>query len=118
MRCVHARELLREPAPRRVHARRDFAQQRCGAEGLRFLRRWCSRPSIRSLAGGQMIMRRISFAAMISLAFPAIASAQATGAEVEILRLIGVPHTALGPISLPMPASRNHSYLIGRLQTG
>lgn len=63
------------------------------------------------------MMKRVSLAAIIALA-PSIASAQATQTEIEILRLIGVPHTALGPISLPMPASRNHSYLIGRLQSG
>jgi hypothetical protein len=64
------------------------------------------------------MMKRMTIAAIISLVIPSIASSQATQTEIEILRLIGVPHTALGPISLPMPASRNHSYLIGRLQTG
>lgn len=49
---------------------------------------------------------------------PAAARAQATATEIEILRLIGTPVTALSPISLPMAASRNHTYLIGRLQTG
>lgn len=59
---------------------------------------------------------------LIVLAFSALAPmsarAQATATEIEILRLIGVPVTALSPISLPMAASRNHTYLIGRLQTG
>ena len=68
-----------------------------------------------------MSIRKISLA-LIALAggafVPAVASAQATAAEIEILRLIGVPVTALSPISLPMAASRAHTYLIGRLQTG
>jgi hypothetical protein len=64
-----------------------------------------------------MIMKRISLI-LLSLGAPGVIGAQATQTQVELLRLIGVPHTALGPISLPMPASRNHSYLIGRLQTG
>ncbi|HEX6574182.1 MAG TPA: hypothetical protein VF042_04355, partial [Gemmatimonadaceae bacterium] len=49
---------------------------------------------------------------------PSIASAQASEAELALLRLIGVPNTALPPVSLPMPASRNHNYYIGRLQAG
>ena len=62
-------------------------------------------------------MKRISLV-LLSLAVPSVVTAQATQTQIELLRLIGVPHTALGPISLPMAASRNHSYLIGRLQTG
>jgi hypothetical protein len=65
-----------------------------------------------------MIMRRTILAAFIAAALPASLAAQATQTQIEILRLIGVPHTAVSPLSLPMPASRNHSYLIGRLQTG
>ena len=64
-----------------------------------------------------MIMKGISFA-LLAIAFPSVMSAQAADTDIELLRLLGVPHTALGPISLPMPASRNHSYLIGRLQSG
>lgn len=44
--------------------------------------------------------------------------AQATDAELKLLRLLSVPVTALPPISLPMPASRNHNYWIARLQAG
>ena len=51
-------------------------------------------------------------------AIPALMHAQATDAELATLRLLGVPNTALPPVSLPMPASRNHNYYIGRFQTG
>ena len=51
-------------------------------------------------------------------AIPALVQAQATDAELATLRLLGVPNTALPPVSLPMPASRNHNYYIGRFQTG
>lgn len=44
--------------------------------------------------------------------------AQATDEDLELLRLLATPITALPPLPLPMPASRNHSYLIGRLQSG
>jgi hypothetical protein len=49
---------------------------------------------------------------------PSLAGAQASDANLSVLRLLSVPVTALPPIALPMPASRNHSYWIGRLQTG
>jgi hypothetical protein len=49
---------------------------------------------------------------------PAIARSQAPDAELELLRLLSVPITALPPVSLPMPASRNHNYFIGRFQAG
>ena len=54
----------------------------------------------------------------LMIAAPSIAHSQATGTEIALLRLLGVPNTALPPVSLPMPASRNHNYFIGRLQTG
>lgn len=53
-----------------------------------------------------------------ALAVPCGVEAQATDWELSVLRLLAVPSTALPPISLPMPASRNHNYFIGRLQTG
>jgi len=49
---------------------------------------------------------------------PAILHAQATESEIALLRLLGVPGTALPPVSLPMPASRNHNYFSGRFQVG
>lgn len=61
-------------------------------------------------------MRLVAAAGIIAL--PQIAGAQATDADIALLRLVGVPNTALPPVSLPMPASRNHSYLIGRFQAG
>jgi hypothetical protein len=66
-------------------------------------------------------MRRhaIIFAAAAAiLVAPSAGGAQATDAELALIRLLSVPATALPPISLPMPASRNHNYFIGRLQTG
>jgi len=56
--------------------------------------------------------------AAFMLTLPWVSNAQATDAELARLRLLGVPITALGPLSLPMPASRNHNYFIGRLQSG
>jgi hypothetical protein len=44
--------------------------------------------------------------------------AQAADDALAILRLEATPIGALPPISLPMPASRNHNYLGLRLQTG
>lgn len=65
-------------------------------------------------------MRRIR--ALVSVAgvalLPSLAQAQASDGDLAALRLLSVPVTALPPISLPMPASRDHSYFIGRLQTG
>ena len=49
---------------------------------------------------------------------PAKSNAQVSQDVLEILRLFGTPVGALPAISLPMPASRNHSNWIGRLQTG
>ena len=67
----------------------------------------------------------VRFIALVCVAIvPAIAGAQATeiteatDAELAVLRLLGVPNTALPPVSLPMPASRNHNYFIGRFQAG
>ena len=59
-------------------------------------------------------------AALLSLAFasPVAAQSVATDRDTEILRLMGTPIGALSPISLPMAASRNHNYFIGRFQTG
>ena len=59
-------------------------------------------------------------AGLLSLASitPVLARSQATERDIEILRLMGTPIGALSPISLPMPASRNHNYFIGRFQTG
>lgn len=49
---------------------------------------------------------------------PVNAHAQATDEDLELLRLLATPITALPPLALQMPASRNHSYFIGRIQSG
>ena len=49
---------------------------------------------------------------------PSLTHAQMSDADLAALRLLSVPVTALPPIALPMPASRNHNYFIGRLQAG
>ena len=41
---------------------------------------------------------------------PSLMHAQVSDGDLAALRLVSVPATALPPISLPMPASRNHSY--------
>jgi hypothetical protein len=64
-----------------------------------------------------MNARAITITGALMLLLPCAAHAQ-TDSELARLRLLGVPVTALGPLSLPMPASRNHSYFIGRLQSG
>lgn len=61
---------------------------------------------------------RLVLSITMALILPRAAQSQATDAELARLRLLGVPITALGPLSLPMPASRNHNYFIGRLQSG
>lgn len=56
--------------------------------------------------------------AVFFTAGPLRLAAQASDDDLEILRLYATPIGALPAISLPMPASRNRSNLIGRLQTG
>ena len=64
-------------------------------------------------------MRVRAIAPFIALALATSAlRAQATDTELALTRLLSLPITALPPISLPMPASRNHNYWIGRLQAG
>ena len=66
---------------------------------------------------------RIAAAGCVMI-LPALSAAQVTGgpepteAELATLRLLSVPITALPPISLPIPASRNHNYFTGRFQVG
>ena len=43
--------------------------------------------------------------------------AQSQG-EIHLRRLLGVPIGALPPVAILMPASRNHNYLVGRVQGG
>jgi hypothetical protein len=57
-------------------------------------------------------------AAAIMMIVPSPGNAQTSDADLGVLRLLGVPVSALPPISLPMPASRNHNYFIGKLQAG
>lgn len=45
------------------------------------------------------------------------ASAQSDG-EIHLRRLLATPIGALPPVAILMPASRNHNYLVGRLQGG
>ncbi len=59
----------------------------------------------------------MTIAACASVA-PMTARAQSAEEDRELLRLFATPIGALPAISLPMPASRNHSNLIGRFQTG
>ena len=54
----------------------------------------------------------------LAMLLPVCARSQVTERDIEIARLIGTPIGALSPISLPMPASRNSNYWIGRFQTG
>ncbi len=67
-----------------------------------------------------MTRSKLTRSVLVSLATlaSAPAGAQATDRDIEILRLMATPIGALSPISLPMPASRNHNYYIGRFQTG
>lgn len=61
-----------------------------------------------------------TIAGLLSLGFASPVSAQSAASErdIQLLRLMGTPIGALSPIALPMPASRNHNYFIGRFQTG
>jgi hypothetical protein len=72
------------------------------------------------MAGGEVkSIKLFAFAlAACAIAAPLRSDAQASDDDLEILRLYATPIGALPAISLPMPASRNHSNLIGRLQTG
>jgi len=64
-------------------------------------------------------IRAMTFAILAwCAAAPSSVRAQASQDDMEILRLFATPIGALPAISLPMPASRNHSNLIGRFQTG
>ena len=65
-----------------------------------------------------MISRSKILCAAVILIAPVAGRAQTTDADLSALRLLGVPVTALPPISLSMPASRNHNYIIGKLQAG
>jgi len=65
-----------------------------------------------------MISRAKLCTAAIILAAPLASGAQTSDRDLAVLRLLGVPVAALPPISLPMPASRNHNYFFGRLQAG
>ncbi len=65
-----------------------------------------------------MTRHTLMLALGLGICIPAVGRAQASDQEIEVIRLLSVPLTALPPLSLPMPASRNHSYWIGRLQAG
>lgn len=58
------------------------------------------------------------FIASCSILAPVCAHSQVTDRDLELLRLFATPIGALPPIALPMPASRNNNYWIGRLQSG
>lgn len=53
----------------------------------------------------------------LCLALAQDAEAQSPG-ELHLRRLLAVPLGALPPIGMLMPASRNHNYWVGRLQSG
>lgn len=65
-----------------------------------------------------MMTERLLFGAFAALALPSALTAQLSGTDVRILRLLSIPVNAVPAIGAPMPASRNHSYIIGRLQSG
>ncbi len=65
-----------------------------------------------------MIRRASWFVVTCALVAPLRVHAQATDEQLELLRLLATPITALPPLPLQMPASRNHSYIIVRLQSG
>jgi hypothetical protein len=53
----------------------------------------------------------------LSAILPSVSQGQVmSDRDFEILRMMSTPFGALPPIVLPMPASRNHNYFIGRLQ--
>lgn len=60
----------------------------------------------------------VGAAVAASMIAPLALGAQESERDLEILRLEGTPIGALPPIALPMPASRNHNYWGGRIQTG
>src|SRR6185503_3878473 len=98
---------------------RHSTGQRRAPQRIRFLEPWCSRHTILAMAGGEMISRtNLCTAAAIVLFLPLASNAQTTDADLGVLRLLGVPVSALPPISLQMPASRNHNYFFGKLQAG
>lgn len=59
---------------------------------------------------------RTSVALALLLVAPAL-HAQGQG-EVHLRRLLGTPIGALPPVAILMPASRNHNYLVARVQGG
>lgn len=64
--------------------------------------------------------KRALYSLVIAFAIltPVCAKAQTADEDIELLRSLATPVGALPPIALPMPASRNHNYWIGRLQSG
>jgi hypothetical protein len=54
---------------------------------------------------------------LAALVFAHPAAAQPAG-ELHLRRLLAVPLGALPPLAMLMPASRNHNYWVGRIQTG
>jgi hypothetical protein len=69
-----------------------------------------------------MVRERVSgvvfLAAVMCAVVPVKGSAQVSDQDLERLRLLSTPIGALPAISLPMAASRNHNYWIGRVQGG
>ncbi len=63
---------------------------------------------------------RLAVMFLSALTIPSLAHSQGqlSDREVEILRLLSTPFGALPPTALPMPASRNHNYFQGRIQSG
>ena len=55
---------------------------------------------------------------LLALVVLARSVAAQTAGELHLRRLLSVPLGALPPLAMLMPASRNHNYWVGRLQTG
>lgn len=62
------------------------------------------------------MMRRLGVTLALLLATQPLAAQSAS--ETHLRRLLAVPLGALPPMGMLMPASRNHSYWVGRLQAG
>lgn len=77
-------------------------------------------PTHRALSSGALSRGLFTLSVsstLIALLTASVAQAQSDG-ELHLRRLIATPIGALPPVAILMPASRNHNYLVGRLQAG
>lgn len=65
----------------------------------------------------RLVSLRFAVPLVAGLATATAAHAQSAG-ELHMRRLLATPIGALPPVAILMPASRNHNYLVGRLQGG